>query len=115
MCQYLIIPLKGDATLIYPHYGCHIESARRQVSVRDVRGGQHGKYGKAVAERLIELGLQKARIGITAADRTGPEYMGVQAFNDMQKLMPHAAFVFCPNLLHELTYRKSPEEIRAMA
>ncbi len=83
MCQYLIIPLKGDATLIYPHYGCHIESAQRQVSVCDVRSGQHGKYGKAVAERLIELGLQKARIGITAADRTGPEYMGMQAFNDI--------------------------------
>lgn len=115
MCQYLIIPLKGDSTLIYPHYGCHIESARRQASVRDVRSGQHGKYGKAVAERLIELGLQKARIGITAADRTGPEYMGVQAFNDMRKLMPQAEFIFCPNLLHELTYRKSPEEIRAMA
>lgn len=34
MCQYLILPLKGDPTLIYPHYGCHIESARRQASVR---------------------------------------------------------------------------------
>ncbi|MDP2238796.1 MAG: M24 family metallopeptidase [Burkholderiales bacterium] len=115
MCQYMIIPLKGEPTLIYPHYGCHIEAARKQVSVRDVRSGQHGKYGKAVAERLIELNLQKGRIGITAADRTGPEYMGVQAYHDLEKLMPQAEFVFCPNLLHELTYRKSPEELRAMA
>jgi Xaa-Pro dipeptidase len=114
MCQYLVLPLKGEPTLIYPHYGCHIEAARKQVSVRDVRSGQHGKYGKAVGERLIELGLPKGRIGIAAADRTGPEYMGVQAYHDMQKLMPKAEFVFCPNLLHELTYRKSPEEIRAM-
>lgn len=115
MCQYLVLPLKGEPTLIYPHYGCHIEAARKQVSIGDVRSGQHGKYGKAVAERLIELGLQKGRIGITAADRTGPEFMGVQAYQDMQKLLPQATFVFCPNLLHELTYRKSPEEIRAMA
>lgn len=115
MCQYMILPLKGEPTLIYPHYGCHIEAARKQVSVRDVRSGQHGKYGKAVAERLIELSLQKGRIGITAADRTGPEYMGVQAYLDLQKLVPQATFVFCPNMLHELTYRKSPEEIRAMA
>ena len=115
MCQYMILPAKGNPTLIYPHYGCHIEAARKQVSVRDVRSGQHGKYGKAVAERLIELNLQKGRIGISAADRTGPEYMGVQAYLDLQKLMPQATFVFCPNILHELTYRKSPEEIRAMA
>lgn len=115
MCQYLVLPLKGEPTLIYPHYGCHIEAARKQVSIGDVRSGQHGKYGKAVAGRLIELNLQKGRIGITAADRTGPEFMGVQAYQDMQKLLPQATFVFCPNLLHELTYRKSPEEIRAMA
>jgi Xaa-Pro aminopeptidase len=115
MCQYMVLPLKGEPTLIYPHYGCHIEAARRMVSVRDVRSGQHGKYGKAVAERLIELNLQKGRIGIIAADRTGPEYMGVQAYFDMQKLMSQATFVFCPNLLHELTYRKSAEELRAMA
>ena len=115
MCQYMVLPLKGEPTLIYPHYGCHIEAARKMVSVRDVRSGQHGKYGKAVAERLIELNLQKGRIGITAANRTGPEYMGVQAYLDMQKLLPQASFVFCPTLFHELTYRKSAEELRAMA
>ena len=115
MCQYLVLPLKGEPTLIYPHYGCHIEAARKMVSVRDVRSGQHGKYGKAVAERLTELKLEKGRIGITAANRTGPEYMGVQAYLDMQKLLPQASFVFCPTLFHELTYRKSAEELRAMA
>lgn len=115
MCQYMVLPLKGEPTLIYPHYGCHIEAARRQVSVRDVRSGQHGKYGKAVAERLLELKLEKGRIGITAADRTGPEYMGVNAYLDLKKLMPEARFEFCPNMLHELTYRKSAEEISAMA
>ena len=115
MCQYLVLPLKGEPTLIYPHYGCHIEAARKMVSVRDVRSGQHGKYGKAVAERLAELKLQKGRIGITAANRTGPEYMGVQAYQDLQKLLPQASFVFCPTLFHELTYRKGPEELRAMA
>lgn len=115
MCQYLVLPLKGEPTLIYPHPGCHIEAVRRMVSVRDVRSGQHGKYGKAVAERLTELGAGAGRIGIAAADRTGPEYMGVQAYLDLKKLLPQATLVFLPNLLHELTYRKSPEELRAMA
>ena len=115
MAQYMVLPRQGEPTLIYPHPGCHIEAARKMVSIRDVRGGQHGHYGRAVAERLTELGLQAGRIGITAADRTGPEYMGVNAYLEMQKHLPQATFVFVPLMLHELTYRKSPEEIRAMA
>jgi Xaa-Pro aminopeptidase len=115
MCQYLILPLKGDPILIYPHYGCHIEAARKQVSVADVRSGQHGHYGKAVAEGLADRGLQKSRIGITCADRTGPEFMGLNAYQDLQKHLPDATFVLCPDLMHELTTRKSPEEIKAMA
>jgi len=115
MAQYMVLPLKGEPTLIYPHPGCHIEAARKMVSIRDVRGGQHGHYGRAVAERLAELGLKSGRIGITAADRTGPEYMGVNAYLEMKKHLPEATFVFLPMLLHELTYRKSAEEIRAMA
>lgn len=115
MAQYMILPRTGEPTLIYPHPGCHIEAARKMVAIRDVRGGQHGHYGRALAERMTELGLEAGRIGITAADRTGPEYMGVNAFQEMQKHLPKATFVFLPLLLHELTYRKSREEIRAMA
>jgi Xaa-Pro aminopeptidase len=67
-----------------------------------------------LAERLVELGLQEGRIGITAADRTGPEYFGLMAFRELEKYLPKATFVFLPDLLHELTYLKSPEEIAAM-
>jgi Xaa-Pro aminopeptidase len=115
MVQYMVLPRKGEPTLVYPHPGCHIEAARKQVSVRDVRGGDHGHYGRVVAERLAELGLQSGRIAITAADRTGPEFMGTNAYRELQEHLPQAKFVFLPLLLHELTYRKSPEELRAMA
>lgn len=115
MCQYMILPREGEPTLIYPHPGCHIEAVRKMVSVRDVRGGQHGHYGRALAERLTELGLQAGRIGIAAADRTGPEYMGVNAYQELRQYLPQATFVFLPLLLHELAHRKSAEEIRAMA
>lgn len=114
MVQYMVLPRAGEPTLIYPHPGCHIEAARKMVSIKDVRGGQHGHYGRAIAERLIELGLQAGRIGIAAADRTGPEYMGVNAYQEMRKHVPDANFVFMPLVLHELTHRKSAEEIRAM-
>lgn len=115
MAQYMVLPLEGEPTLIYPHPGCHIEAVRRMVSIHDVRGGQHGHYGRALAERLAELKLDNGRIGITAADRTGPEFMGVNAFRELQKHLPEAQFVFLPMLLHELTHIKSPEEFRAMA
>ncbi|MBI4206155.1 MAG: aminopeptidase P family protein [Betaproteobacteria bacterium] len=114
MVQYMVLPRQGDPALIYPHPGCHIEAARKMVSIKDVRGSQHGHYGRAIAERLIELGLQAGRIGISAADRTGPEYMGVNAYQEMRKHVPEATFIFMPLILHELSHRKSTEEIRAM-
>ena len=43
MAQYTVLPRQGEPTLIYPHPGCHIEAARKMVSIRDVRGGQHGR------------------------------------------------------------------------
>ena len=114
MCQYLVLPRVGEPTLVYPHPGCHIEAARKMVSIQDVRGGEHGHYGKVVAERLIELGLQNGRIAIAAADRTGPEFMGMNAYNELRRYLPQAMFMFLPLLLHELAHRKSPEELRAM-
>jgi Xaa-Pro aminopeptidase len=114
MCQYLVLPRAGEPTLVYPHPGCHIEAARKMVSIKDVRGSEHGHYGKVVAERLIELGLQNGRIAIAAADRTGPEFMGMNAYNELRRYLPQAMFMFLPLLLHELAHRKSPEELRAM-
>jgi Xaa-Pro aminopeptidase len=64
---------------------------------------------------LEELDLQAGRIGITAADRNGPEYMGLMCFRQLETRLPQATFVFLPKLLHELTCLKSDEEIAAMA
>lgn len=114
MCQYLLLPGDGAPTLIYPHPGCHIEAARRMVAVADVRGGQQGHFGKAIAERLTELALERGRVGVTAADSNGPEYMGVATYLELRRHLPDVELLFCPDLLHELTYRKSPEEIAAM-
>ncbi len=114
MVQYMILPCQGEPTLIYPHPGCHIEAVRQQAAVRDVRGGQRGKYAKVIAERLGELGLQAGRIGITATDRNGPEYIGSATYQDLTERLPQATFVWMPKLLHELTRIKSAEEIEAM-
>ncbi|HET7087467.1 MAG TPA: M24 family metallopeptidase [Anaerolineae bacterium] len=115
MCQYMLLPRVGEPMLIYPHAGCHIEAARRMVSVQDVRGSQGGHFGKVLAERLLALGLGESRIGIVACDRNGPEYMGISCYRELTEHLPRAEFVFLPGLLHELTYLKSTEEIGAMA
>jgi Xaa-Pro aminopeptidase len=115
MCQYMVLPRDGEPTLVYPHPGCHIEAVRRMVSIDDVRGGEGGHFGRVVAARLEELGIGNGRIGVTVADRTGPEYMGVAAYQELVGCLPDAEFTFCPDLFHELTYRKSAEELRAMA
>jgi Xaa-Pro aminopeptidase len=114
MCHYLLLPRKGEPMLIYPHPGCHIEAARKLVSVDDVRGGEHGHFGRVLAKRLAELGIEKGRIGIAAADRTGPEYMGVKAYQELQEHAPAAKLVFLPLFVHELTHRKNALEIAAM-
>lgn len=114
MVQYMILPCQGEPTLIYPHPGCHIEAARKQVAVGDVRGGQKGQYAKVIAERLAELGLTAGRIGVTATDRNGPEYMGSATYAGLKERLPQATFVWLPKLLHELTRVKSAEEIDAM-
>ncbi len=115
MLQYVILPCQGEPTLIYPHPGCHIEAARKTVSISDVRGARGGHFGQVMADRFIELGLQEGRIGITAADRTGPEYMGVTCYHELVERLPKATFVFLPTLFHELAHLKSDEEIEAMA
>jgi Xaa-Pro aminopeptidase len=114
MCQYVVFPKEGDPMLVYPHAGCHIEAARKAVSVKDVRGSQGGQYAKVIAEKLTEVGADKGRIGITSIDRNGPEYLGAKVYLDLLEALPDATFEFCPTLLHELTTLKSAEEIEAM-
>lgn len=114
MIQYMILPRVGDPTVFYPHPGCHIEAVRRMTWVDDVRGCEGGRYGRVIARRLTELGIESGRIGVTAADRTGPEYMGVSAYLELVGELPQLEISFEPDLFHELTYRKSAEEIAAM-
>jgi Xaa-Pro dipeptidase len=115
MCQYVVLPRSGEPTLVYPHPGCHIEAARKMVGIEDVRDGRHGHYAQVVADRLRELGLEKGRVGVTIADRTGDEYMGLAAYQELRRQLPDLELVFLPDLLHRLTMRKSPEEVAAVA
>jgi Xaa-Pro aminopeptidase len=115
MCQYMVLPREGDATLVYPHPGCHIEAARQMVGIGDVRDGRHGHYAQVVADRLRELGLERGTVGVTIVDRTGNEFLGQHAYEVLREELPELSIRFLPDALHQLTLRKSAEELSAMA
>lgn len=114
MCQYVVLPREGSPTLLYPHSGTHLEAARRMVAVDDVRGSGEANYGRALVEILTEKGIGSGRLGVGAADRNGPEYMGMQVYLDLCAGLPDVELVYLPDLLHELTYLHSDEELAAM-
>jgi Xaa-Pro dipeptidase len=115
MCQYLVLPREGMPTLLYPHSGTHLEATRRMVAVKDMRGSGEAHYGEAIAEILREKGITGGRVGVSACDRNGPEYMGVAAWLALRDRLPDVELVFLDDLLHELTYLHSDEELAAMA
>ena len=114
MCQYLVLPRNGEATLVYPHPGCHLEAVRMQVAISDVRSGEDGHFGRVIANRLKELDPAPRRLGVTAADTNGPEFMGVAAYQELRSELPDVEIELLPRLWHELSYRKGSEEIAAM-
>lgn len=61
---YVVVPLTGEPTLIYPMGGTHIEATRRAVAVRDVRSSRQGHFMEVAIQRIHELGLTHARIGL---------------------------------------------------
>lgn len=114
MCQYLLLPLDGEPTLVYPHPGCHIEAARKQVGIADVRDGHHGRYAEVIAGRIRELGLERGVLGVTLTDRTGKEFLGQHAYEVLRTELPDLTIRFLPDALHRLTRVKVPEELAAM-
>lgn len=114
MCQYLVLPREGEPTLLYPHSGTHLEAARRMVAIDDVRGSGETKYGQAIVDILRENGITSGRVGVSAADRNGPEYMGMQVYVTLRESLPDVELVLLKDLLHELTYLHSDEELAAM-
>lgn len=111
MCQYLVVPLEGEPTLVYARGGAHIEAARRTVYVNDVRSSG-GQSAKVIASRIRELNLQNGRIGLTGiSSRPNSDTLPYNQFENLKQELPNAQFVFVYDLLHRLMYLKGAEEI----
>jgi Xaa-Pro aminopeptidase len=110
---YVVVPLEGEPTLIYSMGGTHAEAVRRETAaaLSDVRGSRSGQYAEVMAERIVELGLERGRIGLLEIDPRHRDYMPVNQYDTLRKRLPAAELVFTVGFIHELLSVHSAEEL----
>src|SRR5215471_7425842 len=113
---YVVVPLEGEPTLVYSMGGTHSESVRREtaVALSDVRGSRNGQYAEVMADHIVELGLERGRIGLLEIDARHRDYMPVNQYNTLRKRLPEAELVFTVGFIHELLSVHSTEELECV-
>src|ERR1700678_282806 len=113
LCYYVVVPLKGDPTLVYSMSGTHAEAVRRETAaaLADVRGSRGGQYAEVMADRIVELGLERGRIGLLEIDPRHKDYMPVNQYETLKRRLPGAELVFTQGFIHELLSGHSNEEL----
>jgi Xaa-Pro aminopeptidase len=113
LASYVVVPLEGEPTLVYSMGGTHAEAVRRQVevAVKDVRHSRSGRYADVMVERIRELKLERARIGLMEIDPRHKDYLPVNQYNVLRENLPEAELVFTVGFLHELVCVHSAEEL----
>src|SRR6266700_4505892 len=84
---YVVVPLEGEPTMVYSMGGTHAEAVRRnvEVAIRDVRSSRGGKYAEVMADRIVELGLERGRIGLLEIDPRHKDYMPVNQYDTLKR------------------------------
>jgi len=108
----VVFPLEGDVTVVatsaHERWGPKI-----QDWVTDVREVNR-RYGDGMADRLLELGLEKGRIGVSGlgfGTRTPEGTIFHGTYEALRSKLPQAEFVPASDLLQEIRQVKSQEEI----
>lgn len=106
-CSYLVFPLEGEPTLLI-WTSVRLQNARAMSFVQDIRP-VHPYYVEAVANRVKELKLDKARIGIEGYDR----YIQIphNHYEELREKLPNAKLEFA-DIIERLRLIKSDEEIK---
>lgn len=111
----VVLPLEGDVTVLatsaQERWGPKIQNW-----VTDVREVNR-RYGQGMAERLLELGLEKGRIGISGlgfGTRTPEGTIFHGTYLALREVLPDAELVPASDLLQEIRQIKSQEEIDAL-
>src|SRR5471032_1918282 len=113
LSSYVLVPLEGEATMITSMGGTHAEAVRRQVevAVKGVRHSRNGNYAQVMVERLLELKLERGRIGLMEIDPRHGDYMPVNQYNVLRDSLTGAELVFTKGFLHDLLVIHSAEEL----
>src|ERR1700737_1049335 len=95
LCCYVVVPLEGEPTLIYSMGGTHAEAVRRETAaaLSDVRGSRSGQYAEVMADRIVELGLDRGRIGLLEIDPRHKDYMPVNQYDTLKSQRPRTRLV----------------------
>jgi Xaa-Pro aminopeptidase len=110
---YLIFPLEGEPTIVG-----FAKMPGEALWVNDIRG-KFPSYSKVVVDRLKELHLQDANIGIIKISTSGVGSSGETAFPyttymSLRENLPRARFEDATDILDEARRIKSDAEIRCL-
>ena len=111
MACYLLVPRRGEPTLVYSMGGSHIETVRSVSWVKDVRPSRMGAFGEVLAEAARDAGLERASIGHPPIDPVFGDYMPVNQHAAFTAGLPDAELVLVDDIFHELLVIKSDEEL----
>src|SRR5205823_11765343 len=88
---------------------------------RPVAGGQRGPWSPAMAEALLDLGLERARIGVSGLGRgkvthtRAPDgVVNHTAYAEVLRRLPHATFEDATDVVGFARYVKGEEEVACL-
>jgi len=106
---YLVFPLEGEPTIIG-----FAKMPGERLWVHDIRG-KSPAYSKVIIDRLRELRLEKASIGIISTKRVDAEAgFPYATYMSLQEGLPEAHFEDAADILEEARRVKSDAEIRCL-
>jgi Xaa-Pro aminopeptidase len=105
---YAVLPLEGEPFLVISNE-LYIHTARRAAVIPDVFGTF--TPGRAIGERLLDLGLGRGRIGLAGVRNVGRASMASEHQRDLVATMPEASFEDALEVLQTARLIKSAEEM----
>jgi Xaa-Pro dipeptidase len=81
------------------------------AALSDVRGSRGGQYAEVMADRIVELGLDRGRIGLLEIDPRHKDYLPINQYETLRRRLPDAELVFTHGFIHELLSVHSAEEL----
>ena len=112
----LIFPLEGEPTIFIWAYSIYQTKCWMEYGswVTEFRGRKDGWWSKPVVERLKELNLTSARIGVPGLLEQDRIFFPFVVYTALREGLPKADFRNASGLIEDIRAVKSPEEIALM-